>query len=25
MKWVQELNNIKNCVEEIIDREIIYM
>ncbi|WP_283108794.1 TnpV protein [Thomasclavelia spiroformis] len=25
MKWVQEMNNIQNCVEEIINREIIYM
>ena len=25
MKWVQEMNNIQNCVEEIINRKIIYM
>ena len=25
MRWVQEMNNIQNCVEEIINREIIYM
>lgn len=25
MNWVQEMNNIQNCVEEIINREIIYM
>ena len=25
MKWVQEVNNIQNCVEEVINRKIIYM
>ncbi len=25
MKWIQEMNNIQNCVEEIINCEIIYM
>ncbi|KXU39846.1 hypothetical protein HMPREF3037_03309 [Candidatus Stoquefichus sp. KLE1796] len=24
MKWVQEMNNIQNCVEEIIHHQIIY-
>lgn len=25
MKWGHEMNNIQNCIEEIINREIIYM
>lgn len=25
MKWVQEMNNIQNCVEEIVDHQIIYV
>lgn len=25
MKWAQETNNIQNCVEEIIDHQIIYV
>jgi len=25
MKWVQEMNNIQNCVEEIINYQIIYV
>ena len=25
MKWVQEMNNIQNCVEEVINHQIIYV
>ena len=25
MKWVQEMNNIQNCVEEIVNNQLIYM
>ncbi|MCR1961043.1 TnpV protein [Thomasclavelia cocleata] len=24
MKWVREMNNIQNCVEEVILKEYIY-
>ena len=24
MKWVQEMNNIQNCVEEIVNNQIIF-
>lgn len=25
MKWVQEMNNIQNCAEEIINKQIIHI
>lgn len=25
MSWVQEMNNIQNCVEEVINKQIIYI
>ena len=25
MRWVQEMNNIQNCVEEVINYQIIYV
>ena len=25
MKWIQEMNNIQNCVEEVINKQIIHI
>lgn len=25
MKWVQEMNNIQNCVEEVINKQLIFI